>query len=102
MQHKIHDQHDAILMSLSAIAMMADHPYNYWKDCQGIKKAGVEHTEMATERCEKIMQRTCELLDEVMQYLGDCNNAVDAVDEHGMTDSAFKAMDRAIGRGTTR
>ncbi len=100
----MHDQHDAMLMSMSAIALMASHPYLYWKAClelAGDARLPEDSRKMYREsaaRCEKQMRRVCELLDEVMQYIGDCNNAVDAVDDYGMTHAAFAAMDRALGR----
>lgn len=103
----MHDQYDAVLLSLSAIALMASHPYNYWKTCIQLsrEKSGqdADSRQMfreSAERCEKIMRRTCELLDEVMQYIGDCNNAVDAADDHGNTNAAFDQMNRALGRPT--
>lgn len=100
----MHEQYDAMLMSLSAIALMASHPYLYWRSCDTLAKspANDESTRKmfqdSSARCEAQMRRVCELLDEVMQYLGARNNGVDAVDEHGMTDAAFAAMNRALGR----
>ncbi len=101
--HKMHEQHYAILTSLSAIALLADHPYNYWRCCLQLQRdPGDPSREKmfgdSAERCEQAMQRTCELLDEVMQHLGDFVNGGDAADEHGMTDAAFAAMRRALGK----
>lgn len=100
----MHEQYDAMLMSLSAIALMASHPYMYWRSQLVLMNSPrfsdedrAQFCESAV-KCEKQMRRVCELLDAVMQYIGDCNNACDAVDEHKMTDAAFAAMNRALGR----
>ena len=103
MNHKMHEQYDAVVMSLSAIMHMASNPYHYWKDLgQMIQGENLDESDKAMfkesrDRCEKVMQGVCERLDAVMQYIGDCNNAVDAVDEHGLTDAAFAQMRRAMG-----
>lgn len=100
----MHEQYDAMLMSLSAIACMASHPYLYWSSqlvlMNSPRFSDEDRAEFRkrAERCEKQMRRVCELLDAVMNYIGDCNNASDAVDEHGMTDAAFATMNRALGR----
>lgn len=100
----MHEQYDAMLMSLSAIAIMASHPYHYWKDLGVMSRATAETDDEqkmfrdSRARCETQMRQVCKMLDEVMQFIGDCNNGVDAADEHGMTDAAFAAMRRALGR----
>lgn len=100
----MHEQYDAMMMSLSAIALMASHPYLYWRSqlvLINAPKSTDDDRAMYREsaaRCEHRMRRLCELLDEAMQYIGDCNNNEDAVDDYGMTDAAFAAMDRALGR----
>lgn len=97
-----HAQMDAILMSLSAIALMAHIRYSCWRIS----------TELAGRTpCDKVftnssrgdsetLKRLCQLLDDAMQFIGDVNSSTDAVDEYGLTDAAFAQMDRALGRET--
>lgn len=100
----MHEQYDAMLMSMSAIAYMASHPYLYWRsqlvllNSPRFSDEDRDQFRKSAVKCETQMRRVCELLDAVMQYIGDCNNASDAVDDHGMADAAFAAMNRALGR----
>ena len=97
-----HKMYDAILMSASALAVMANIRYQVWRNYTVLATRGdEEHRKFATEmrdRDSAILRRLCERINEAMQYIGDVNNGCDATDEHGMTDAAFAAMDRALRR----
>lgn len=96
-QHIMHEQMDAVLMSLSAISLLAKHSYDYWK-LLCMRHEGLEDIrEKSEKRCQFVMHKSCELIDEVMQFIGDANNAVDAADDYGLTDAAFAQMRRALG-----
>lgn len=96
-ENLVHEQHTAILMSLSAIAVMADGPYRFWQTCGLMRE---QHKDIAQEsrvRCEAAMLGLCKKLDEAMQLIGDAVNGMDGADEHGLTNAAFEQMRRALG-----
>ena len=93
-----HDQFDAIVMSLSAIALMANTRYDIWRAYAERHARGEVDLKQNIDRDSEAIRKLCSLLDEAMQYIGEVNNRTDAVDDHGMTDAAFEAMDRALER----
>lgn len=103
--HPVERYHDAILLSLSAVAYMGSHPYSYWKGMQVMHldavrrgdEADAKHYAESRDRCERVLRDLCVAMDAAMNVIGDANNAVDAVDEYGNTDAAFAAMRRALG-----
>ena len=99
-EQKEHLQYDAILMSLSAIAVLANIRYQIWRNCDRLaRQTGRADKTFYRDCCDKdsaVLQRLCELLNEAMQFIGDANNNTDAVDDFGMTNASFAAMDRAL------
>lgn len=99
-----HDQMDAVILAGSAMNLLVKTHYQAWQaysQLAGSEKQSDDDrkyfTEMRDQRSE-ILRTFCEKLDEAMQYIGDISNSSDAVDEHGMADAAYAAMDRALGR----
>ena len=108
-QHKIHDQHDAITMSLSAIAMMTNTLVGCWKSrCERAAasiaagdKGDADYLAERIKQNETDMTHVTAHLDSAMQTLGYALNGMDACDEHDMTLPAFEAMRRAMENPTT-
>lgn len=103
-EHPVNAAHDAVILSMSAIVYMVNTRYAIWRNYRAlarVEKFTEEERKQYAEyaaRDAQIVVEACRKLDEVMQYIGDCNNATDAVDEYGNTEAAFAAMDRAMGR----
>lgn len=106
--HPMHERIDAIIMSGSALQLMAHQHYQQWRVYAQLERQAtiqgetfpkdIEFYKRCRERHEEVLATLCEKIDDAMQYIGDCGNAIDLVDEHQMTDSAFAAMNRAMGR----
>lgn len=99
-----HEQYDAIIMSMSAITLMANNHYQQWINYSGKHNHAASNDDKqffarCRDRHAKALRTACENLNGAMEYLGDLGNAIDLVDEYGMTDAAFETMRRALGSG---
>lgn len=103
-----HHMMDAIVLAGGALTLMASIRYNVLRQYQVLERHCINTPDEAPvpasfysdwiKRDRAALQRLCELIDAAMQFIGDVNNNCDAVDDYGMTDQAFKAMDRALLR----
>lgn len=95
-----HEQMDAILMSLSAIALMAHVRYSCWRNFTLLALRNPDDVILKKSALgdSDTLKRLCQLLDDAMQFIGDVNSSTDAVDEHGLTNAAFAQMNRALRR----
>lgn len=103
-----HHMMDALILGCSALVKLGHDRYRVWENytrLAGVAKANPDKLPHDAsvyddwrQRDSDTLKRLCELVDAAMQFIGDVNSDTDLVDEYGMTDQGFYAMNRALGR----
>lgn len=106
-----HHMMDALTLAGSAIVLMAQMRYKSWCSYQTLLAHAQRNPDAAAisaqtieewiARDSAILRDLCDWVNEAMNFIGDCNNGTDLVDEYGMTDAAFAAMRRALSTEST-